>query len=170
MITSDRDHPTEIRAVALPQEDRFWSKVVRGPAGDDCWIWTGALGDDGYGRFWLPGGRAVRPHRYVYEHVHGVALDPAAPLRHWCDVPLCVHVEPDPARTHLLPGTHSDNMLDRTARGTFANQYTRIGGSARRVRVEQIRRVRDHVKGHGYDRAVIAQILAGYDPEHPTLW
>lgn len=28
---------------------RFWVKVVRGPGPLDCWIWTGAIADDGYG-------------------------------------------------------------------------------------------------------------------------
>jgi hypothetical protein len=32
--------------------DRFWSYVVKGPSLDDCWIWTGAIAEDGYGRFW----------------------------------------------------------------------------------------------------------------------
>ncbi len=31
--------------------DRFYRKVVKGPRPDDCWIWTGAIADDGYGRF-----------------------------------------------------------------------------------------------------------------------
>jgi hypothetical protein len=46
-------------------EEHFWSHVVQGPAPADCWIWTGAVGDDGYGRFWVPqpggGQRAMRP-------------------------------------------------------------------------------------------------------------
>ena len=31
---------------------RFWEKVIKGPGPSACWIWTGAIGDDGYGRFW----------------------------------------------------------------------------------------------------------------------
>lgn len=29
---------------------RFFSRVVAGPGRQDCWLWTGAIGDDGYGR------------------------------------------------------------------------------------------------------------------------
>ena len=29
---------------------RFESQVVRGPGSDDCAIWVGAIGGDGYGR------------------------------------------------------------------------------------------------------------------------
>lgn len=49
---------------------RFWSHVVRGPKADDCWLWTGAIADDGYGRFWLTDDgrqRVVRPHRLALE-------------------------------------------------------------------------------------------------------
>jgi hypothetical protein len=45
---------------------RFWRHVVKGPGERDCWIWVGAIGDDGYGRFWTTrDGRArvLRPHR-----------------------------------------------------------------------------------------------------------
>jgi hypothetical protein len=27
--------------------DRFFRKVIKGPAPDDCWIWVGAIADDG---------------------------------------------------------------------------------------------------------------------------
>lgn len=54
---------------------RFHAKVVRGPGPGDCWIWTGPIGDDGYGRFWTPTGdggqRMIRAHRYALATVHG---------------------------------------------------------------------------------------------------
>lgn len=40
--------------VPVSAHERFWKHVVKGPAVTDCWIWTGAGGDDGYGRFWVP--------------------------------------------------------------------------------------------------------------------
>jgi len=49
--------------------DRFWSRVVKGPRAADCWIWTGAIADDGYGRLWVQSRlhqvqpRVLRPHR-----------------------------------------------------------------------------------------------------------
>ena len=47
---------------------RFTSHVVCGPAASDCNIWTGAIGADGYGRYYLTRqgmGLCVRPHRYA---------------------------------------------------------------------------------------------------------
>jgi hypothetical protein len=47
---------------------RFHSHVVCGPTPSDCNIWTGAIGADGYGRFYLMRdgvGFCVRPHRYA---------------------------------------------------------------------------------------------------------
>ena len=45
---------------------RFRSKIVAGPGPADCWIWTGAIVDDGPGRFWTPapqgGQRMIRAH------------------------------------------------------------------------------------------------------------
>lgn len=31
-------------------QERFFSYVVKGEETHHCWIWTGAIGDDGYGR------------------------------------------------------------------------------------------------------------------------
>lgn len=86
--------------------DRFWEKVITGPRPQDCWIWVGAIANDGYGRFWVSrdgGHRAVRPRRYAYEHLTGETLDPGIALMHVCDVPLCVHATTD-ADSHLVPG------------------------------------------------------------------
>lgn len=48
------------------EQERFWSHVVKRPEAEDCWFWTGAVSDDGYGRFWIrraTGQQAVRPKR-----------------------------------------------------------------------------------------------------------
>jgi hypothetical protein len=42
LVVDRRIHAEELR--------RFDSNVVRGPGADDCAIWTGAVGADGYGR------------------------------------------------------------------------------------------------------------------------
>lgn len=47
---------------------RFDGHVVCGPTASDCNIWTGAIGADVYGRFYLTRdgvGFCVRPHRYA---------------------------------------------------------------------------------------------------------
>ncbi len=61
--------------------DRFWSHVVKGPCEADCWIWTGAIGDDGYGRFWVQSRlhqmqpRVLRPHRVAWALAEGESID-----------------------------------------------------------------------------------------------
>ena len=53
---------------------RFWEKVIKGPGPSACWIWTGAIGDDGYGRFWTQTERNLPiPLPFpaqAYEHIH----------------------------------------------------------------------------------------------------
>ncbi len=151
--------------------DRFWSHVTKGPSPEDCWIWTGAIGDDGYGRFWLPGNTAVRAHRHAYQ-LTGMPLDTTEQIRHSCHLPLCVHATTTTS-SHLSPGSRQDNMIDRSAAGRFANQHTGLTSlvqTPKAARAAAMRQLRDHIKAHGYDREAIATTLAGYDPDHPTLF
>ncbi|MGH3857877.1 MAG: hypothetical protein ACRDR6_31195, partial [Pseudonocardiaceae bacterium] len=56
---------------------RFVAKVVEGP-GEYCAIWTGAIGDDGYGRFSITREgreRTVKPHRYAVAYRLGVPIE-----------------------------------------------------------------------------------------------
>lgn len=150
--------------------------MVKGPAPADCWIWTGAIGDDGYGRFWVPqadgGQRAMRPQRWLYEHLTGVALLPDVLLLHACDVPLCVHVDIDLSVSHLAPGTHRGNMLERVQRGRHRNGATalRAAGIARAERVRLSRVLREAFRDHGWDPAAIAAQKTGIEADTPTLW
>ena len=56
--------------------ERFWKYVVKGPDAGDCWLWSGAVGDDGYGRFWTKqdagGQRTMRPQRFLYRELTGI--------------------------------------------------------------------------------------------------
>jgi hypothetical protein len=54
--------------------ERFYSHVLKGPEVDSCWLWLGAISDDGCGRFWIGtagGQRAVAAHRFALATVHG---------------------------------------------------------------------------------------------------
>lgn len=101
-------------------EDRFWSKVSYGPSassmiGQECWPWTGAASDEGYGRFLLNGrnGGYVMAHRYAWEQANGPIPDGLFVL-HRCDNPRCVNP------WHLFLGTKGDNNRDRAAKGRSA--------------------------------------------------
>lgn len=75
--------------------DRFWSKVHFGPG--ECWEWTGARNQDGYGIFHVPGtlNRVIRAHRFAYETFIG-PIPEGLELDHLCRNHACVnpdHVE-----------------------------------------------------------------------------
>jgi hypothetical protein len=99
---------------------RFWGKVVKGAESRDCWIWVGAIGDDGYGRLWLHRDgrqRMVRPHRYAVALVHGRALAPTDIVEHIvCDNPICVRAELDDTG-HVWPSTQAENLARMGQRG-----------------------------------------------------
>ena len=102
------------------EETRFWEKVIKGPGPSACWIWVGAIGDDGYGRFWTQtpgsGQRMLRAHRAAAEIIYGVEAITDQLVTHLCDNPLCVRAELEGAG-HLFIGTHAENMAEREHRG-----------------------------------------------------
>lgn len=101
------------------EEKRFWEKVIKGSGPSACWIWTGAIGDDGYGRFWTQtpgsGQRMLRAHRAAAEIIYGLEEITGRLVTHLCDNPLCVRAELDGAG-HLFIGTHAENMAEREYR------------------------------------------------------
>jgi hypothetical protein len=103
-------------------EDRFWDKVIKGPRPHDCWLWTGAVSDDGYGRYWIgtvQGQKAMRPQRYAHEILTDEELPSHVLLMHSCDIPLCVRATGG-EDTHLVPGTRAENLLDRSQKRRHA--------------------------------------------------
>lgn len=82
----------------MTDAQRFAAKVLRGPGERDCWIWVGAIGDDGYGRFWTRredgSQQVVRAHRFALAQLmDNPALLEDAEVCHACDNPLCVRAE-----------------------------------------------------------------------------
>ena len=41
-------------------EERFWTRVQKT---EGCWLWTGQIESNGYGRIAGPGGRMLMAHR-----------------------------------------------------------------------------------------------------------
>ena len=93
-------------------EERFWSKVNKS---GDCWIWSGAKNQNGYGNI-LYNGRNKLAHRVAYELIFGKILDDKFCL-HSCDNPACVN--PD----HLRLGTQFDNVQDMHAKNRALKGY-----------------------------------------------
>lgn len=94
-----------------PASVRFWRRVEKG-AENECWLWTGKTEQNGYGRFQVGGKGApqVGAHRYSYE-LHFGPPPPDMVVMHKCDVRNCVNP------SHLVLGTHLDNMADMMAKG-----------------------------------------------------
>ena len=101
------------RYTRTPNEIRFWRFVEKGPG---CWTWTGAKGQEGYGKFsvLIPRLHQIRAHRFSYE-LHFGPLPAGMQVCHHCDTPSCVR--PD----HLFVGTQLDNMRDMVAKGRSRN-------------------------------------------------
>lgn len=107
---SVNDHLTDEGVAA-----RFYSRVAVGDL-DECWLWTGQLAVNGYGRIKVHGS-GVGAHRVSFALFNGWITNETtdgrrALIRHSCDNRACVN----PA--HLLIGTDEDNFWDAVERGT----------------------------------------------------
>lgn len=84
------------RSKKIRQKKLFMAKI---DFTDNCWLWTGALNKDGYGRF-----GTTSAHRYSYENFKG-KLVIGMEVDHLCRVRNCVRP------SHLEQVTKSINRL-----------------------------------------------------------
>lgn len=154
---------------------RFYAQVVRGPEPDDCWIFTGPIGGDGYGRFWIRrgGGKRImlRSNRYALAvSLQGAPLEPWVYGLHGCDNTSCVRVSTADERgiKHLTQGTQRENMerMGRMGRGGGRRPIQR-GRAGLLERRERAVALREAVR-HGWDADAVREALSY--PGHPTLW
>ena len=119
-------------------EENFWAKVDRS---GDCWIWTAAKNQKGYGFFWPVGSkRWIGAHRYSFFIEHG-QFDQHKQVCHRCDNPSCVRP------SHLFLGTVRDNAIDASKKGRLKLKMCRSGrhemaGDAIRIDSDGKRRCR----------------------------
>jgi HNH endonuclease len=79
--------------------ERFWRRVQKT---DGCWLWTGAITQNGHGQFGNDS-VVVYAHRFAYEELVG-EIAPGHVLHHKCLNGHCVNPE------HLVEMTQSDHI------------------------------------------------------------
>lgn len=100
--------------------DRFWEKVNKaGPTAPGmlscCWLFTGTVNKNGYGKIAVGGryGGMKYAHVYAWEENNGPVPKGKMVLHGGCDNKLCVR--------HIYLGDHARNMADRQERGRTAS-------------------------------------------------
>lgn len=98
-----------------PIADRFLRHVAMG-TGDlaPCWPWTGGRRPKGYGVFAITSRKQTPAHRFSFALYHG--REPREMVLHMCDNPCCVNP------THLMDGTHGENMRQMADRRRAARE------------------------------------------------
>ncbi len=139
-------------------KERFEAKINKT---NDCWLWTGAKNDMGYGYIRLDG-RSVRAHRVSYELYVG-KISKTKQINHKCHVRNCVKP------THLYAGTSSQNMIDmfesgrgETRRGEKSAMAKLTTANVRAIRksVEKgISTQKDLAKQYGVSNTVISNVV-----------
>lgn len=146
----------------LSEEERFWSRVVRG---ENCWTWTGTHSAAGYGTFVRDGRRQCYAHRYSYE-LHCGPIPADLQIDHLCRNRGCLnpaHLEAVTQQENIRRGeranrTHcprdhpyDDGNTRRTSRGRWCRTCAHEAAVAR-AQERKRQRYRDGVQkltGHG---------------------
>jgi len=96
--------PTEFKITGAYRQKVFKRFQKRIQFTDTCWLWTGAVINNGYGQFRV-NRKTIVAHRVAYDLYRG-NIPKGKLVLHSCDNPPCVN----PA--HLFLGTQSDNVVD----------------------------------------------------------
>lgn len=126
--------------------ERMQSKIA---VDNDCWIWTGAKNNKGYGSVTNGHGGSLLAHRKTYSLAHG-DIPKGLQIDHLCRRPSCVNP------LHLEAVTDVENMRRRYANMTHCSKGHELSGENLRLSMKNDgseRRVcvtcqRDYVRAH----------------------
>lgn len=129
---------------------RFWNKVDKAGL-NDCWLFTGAKSEKGYGRFWYSATKYLRAHRLAYVLAKG-PIPEGMEIIHSCDNPLCCQ----PA--HLSANTHQKNMDDMTSRNRTNGPKGRRQHLAK-MDEEKVLQIRQMYTTGKYNKSALARLF-----------
>ena len=139
-----------ISKLHFTQVNRFWTRVDVSGGPEACWLWTGYVGENGYGVACVKG-KAYKAHRVSYFIEHG-RIDNDRLVLHRCDVRACVN----PA--HLFLGTPKDNSRDAVMKGRNTKLYGEQNGKAKLTRADVLAIRRACRRGGVYQKTVAKQL------------
>lgn len=122
-----RTRPSTVRITTAARRS-FWRRVRVTDSG--CWIWTGAVASDGYGRItWTHHGvpRTLSTHRFALTLALGT-IPAGIVAAHGCDHPLCVRF----GAGHVHPSTQSANLHHAIDAGRHDNVNLVVDSTRRR--------------------------------------
>lgn len=175
-----KNAPKRVEAGDRAERARFEAKIVKGPQPDDCWLWTGAIGDDGYGRFSIVRDgqeQMVRPPRYAVAHFVGPVPAGLYAMHDRCDNPICVRaLAVNGHRPHVVLGSQAQNLatMVQRRRAHGGRPVWLHDGLTRTQRVARSRALREAVRS-GWDADAVRAAMrigastADHYPDHNVI-
>lgn len=124
-----------------------------------CWIWIGAIKDNGYGDFYLDG-KVIGAHRASHLMFKG-PLNDNERVCHRCDVRCCVNP------THLFAGTRQDNMQDAADKGRLAHRTAKLTFADAQAIRESKKSGVELAREYGVSQNIISRIRCGHSYDRP---